>query len=201
MSSLTASLTTRFERSSGHGRNLTLLRYPQCTRLVQVGLPNRLRGEMWETLSGSIYLRFSNPGYYERLLEENKGKTNISTDDIEKDLHRSLPEYAGYQSEEGISSLRRVLRAYSYMNPELGYCQVQCHLHCRCIKMLTRLQAMNILAAAILMYDEVFAHESVVELTFSYPAICQRNKRFGCWRYYVGGYSLDITREMPRFLC
>jgi len=92
---------------------------------VQVGLPNRLRGEMWETLSGSIYLRFSNPGYYERLLEENKGKTNISTDDIEKDLHRSLPEYAGYQSEEGIGSLRRVLRAYSYMNPELGYCQVK----------------------------------------------------------------------------
>ncbi|KAH9479789.1 Putative GTPase-activating protein [Psilocybe cubensis] len=118
-----------------HGRNLTLLRYPQCTRLVQVGLPNRLRGEMWETLSGSIFLRFSNPGYYERLLEENKGTTNTSTDDIEKDLHRSLPEYAGYQSEEGINSLRRVLRAYSYMNPELGYCQ-----------------AMNILAAAILIY-------------------------------------------------
>jgi hypothetical protein len=108
----------------GHGRNLTLLRYPQCTRLVQVGLPNRLRGEIWETLSGSIYLRFSNPGYYEQLLEENKGRTTSSTDDIEKDLHRSLPEYAGYQSEEGINALRRVLRGYSFMNPELGYCQV-----------------------------------------------------------------------------
>ncbi|KAJ3497556.1 hypothetical protein NLJ89_g10334 [Agrocybe chaxingu] len=118
-----------------HGRNLTLLRYPQCTRLVQVGLPNRLRGEMWETLSGSIYLRFANPGYYERLLEEHKGRTTTSTDDIEKDLHRSLPEYAGYQSEDGINALRRVLRAYSFMNPELGYCQ-----------------AMNILAAAILIY-------------------------------------------------
>ena len=79
---------------------------------------------MWETLSGSIYLRFSNPGYYERLLEENKGRTTSSTDDIEKDLHRSLPEYAGYQSEDGINALRRVLRAYSFMNPELGYCQV-----------------------------------------------------------------------------
>jgi hypothetical protein len=67
--------------------------------------------------------------------------------------------------------------------------------------MLTRLQAMNILAAAILMYDEVFAHESVVELIFSYPATCQRNKRFGCWRYYVGGYFLDITRELPRLPC
>ncbi|TFK39517.1 rab-GTPase-TBC domain-containing protein [Crucibulum laeve] len=118
-----------------HGRNLTLMRYPQCTRLVQVGLPNRLRGEMWETLSGSIYLRFSNPGYYERLLKEHDGKTSISTEDIEKDLHRSLPEYAGYQSEDGIGALRRVLQAYSFKNPELGYCQ-----------------AMNILAAAILIY-------------------------------------------------
>ncbi|KAJ8487454.1 hypothetical protein ONZ45_g14324 [Pleurotus djamor] len=118
-----------------HGRNLTLLRYPQATRLVQVGLPNRLRGEMWEVLSGSVFLRFSNPGYYEKLLEENKGRSSTSTEDIEKDLHRSLPEYAGYQSEEGISALRRVLQAYSFKNPELGYCQ-----------------AMNILAAAILIY-------------------------------------------------
>ncbi|KAI0796190.1 TBC-domain-containing protein [Abortiporus biennis] len=118
-----------------HGRNLTLLRYPQCTRLVQVGLPNRLRGEMWETLSGSIYLRFSNPGAYERILEENKGRISTSTEEIEKDLHRSLPEYSAYQTEEGIGALRRVLQAYSFKNPETGYCQ-----------------AMNILAAAILIY-------------------------------------------------
>lgn len=118
-----------------HGRHLTLLRFPQCTRLVQVGLPNRLRGEMWETLSGSMFLRFSHPGYYATLLKENDGRTSTSTEDIEKDLHRSLPEYAGYQSEEGIDALRRVLRAYSWRNPEVGYCQ-----------------AMNILAAAILIY-------------------------------------------------
>ncbi|KZT07569.1 TBC-domain-containing protein [Laetiporus sulphureus 93-53] len=118
-----------------HGRNLTLLRYPQCTRLVQVGLPNRLRGEMWETLCGSLYLRYENPGFYDRVLEENTGRTNTSTEEIEKDLHRSLPEYSAYQSEEGIASLRRVLQAYSFKNPETGYCQ-----------------AMNILAAAILIY-------------------------------------------------
>lgn len=118
-----------------HGRNLTLLRYPQCTRLVQVGLPNRLRGEMWETLSGSIYLRYSNPGVYDQLLLDIKGTNSTSFEDIEKDLHRSLPEYAGYQADEGISALRRVLQAYSHRNPEVGYCQ-----------------AMNILAAAILIY-------------------------------------------------
>jgi len=117
-----------------HGRNLTLLRYPQCTRLVQVGLPNRLRGEIWETLSGSLYLRLQNPGVYQKILADNAGRTSTSTDEIEKDLQRSLPEYAAYQTEEGIATLRRVLTAYSWRNPELGYCQ-----------------AMNILAAAILM--------------------------------------------------
>lgn len=65
-----------------------------------------------------------NPGQYEQILEENKGRTNTSTEDIEKDLHRSLPEYLAYQSDEGISALRRVLQAYSFNNPETGYCQV-----------------------------------------------------------------------------
>jgi hypothetical protein len=81
---------------------------------------------MWETLSGSIYLRFTNPGRYKQILEENKGRTSTSTEDIEKDLHRSLPEYLAYQSEEGIGALRRVLQAFSYNNPETGYCQVSC---------------------------------------------------------------------------
>jgi len=60
-----------------HGHNLTLLRYPQCTRLVQVGLPNRLRGEMWETFCGYLYVRFVNHGIYQRILKKNKGKTRI----------------------------------------------------------------------------------------------------------------------------
>lgn len=79
---------------------------------------------MWETLSGSLYLRFENPGYYEQIVAENQGRTNTSTEEIEKDLHRSLPEYSAYQSEEGIDALRRVLQAYSFKNPETGYCQV-----------------------------------------------------------------------------
>jgi hypothetical protein len=65
-----------------------------------------------------------NPGRYEQILEENKGRTSTSTEDIEKDLHRSLPEYAAYQSEDGIGALRNVLQAYSFNNPETGYCQV-----------------------------------------------------------------------------
>lgn len=72
-----------------YGRNLTLVRYPSFTRLVLVGLPNRLRGEIWELACGSMFLRLHNPGVYEQILKDNEGRRSASTDDIEKDLHRS----------------------------------------------------------------------------------------------------------------
>ncbi|CAG8655846.1 14077_t:CDS:10 [Cetraspora pellucida] len=118
-----------------NGRNLTLIRSPYFHKLVRIGLPNKLRGEIWELCSGAIYLRFVNNGLYDRLHKENAGKVTLSTEEIEKDLNRSLPEYLAYQSPEGINRLRRVLTAYSWKDPELGYCQ-----------------AMNIVASAILIY-------------------------------------------------
>ncbi|KAI9491137.1 rab-GTPase-TBC domain-containing protein [Zychaea mexicana] len=118
-----------------YGRNLTIVKTAQFGRLVRVGLPNRLRGEIWETCSGSIHQRFMNQGLYTRILEENKDKTSFSLEEIEKDLNRSLPEYSAYQTPQGIDSLRRVLSAYSWKDPELGYCQ-----------------AMNIVTSAILIY-------------------------------------------------
>ena len=72
-----------------YGRNLTLIRYPSFTRLVLVGLPNRLRGEIWELTCGSMFLRLGNPGRYAQILRDHEGRRSSSTDDIEKDLHRS----------------------------------------------------------------------------------------------------------------
>ncbi|ORX96196.1 TBC-domain-containing protein [Basidiobolus meristosporus CBS 931.73] len=118
-----------------NGRNLTILKFPDFTRLVRIGLPNNLRGEIWEICSGSIYLRAMNPGLYEKIIDENAGKVSLSTEEIEKDLNRSLPEYPAYQIPEGIDTLRRVLTAYSWKDPALGYCQ-----------------AMNIVTSAILIY-------------------------------------------------
>ncbi|CAO3592663.1 unnamed protein product [Absidia cylindrospora] len=118
-----------------NGRNLTMLRTPTFGKLVRVGLPNNLRAEIWEMCSGSSYLRFVNPGVYEDLLKTYAGQESLSTEEIEKDLNRSLPEYAGYQTPEGIGRLRRVLTAYAWKNPETGYCQ-----------------AMNIVTSAVLIY-------------------------------------------------
>ncbi|GAN11449.1 TBC-domain-containing protein [Mucor ambiguus] len=118
-----------------YGRNLTISKTPRFAKLIRVGLPNRLRGEIWEVCSGAIFERFMNQGLYNRILEENKNRNSLSLEEIEKDLNRSLPEYKAYQQPEGINSLRRVLSAYSWKDPELGYCQ-----------------AMNIVTSAILIY-------------------------------------------------
>lgn len=117
------------------GRNLSLIKTPMFYKLVRVGLPNRLRGEIWELCCGSMYSRIDNPGEYTGLLHANENKTSLAIDEISKDLNRSLPEYAAYQHPEGIERLRRVLTAYSWKNPEIGYCQ-----------------AMNIVVAALLIY-------------------------------------------------
>lgn len=117
-----------------HGSNATLIREPNFHKLIRVGLPNKLRGEMWELTSGSFYLRMENPAAYQQTLAKFEGQTSMAIDEIEKDLNRSLPEYPGFQSEEGIGRLRRVLTAYSWTNADVGYCQ-----------------AMNIVVAALLM--------------------------------------------------
>lgn len=118
-----------------NGRNTTLVRQPDFHRLIRVGLPNLLRGEIWELASGAFYLRLQKPKLYQDMLEKHDGEGSLAIDEIEKDLNRSLPEYAGFQSEEGIGRLRRVLTAYSWTNQEVGYCQ-----------------AMNIVVAALLIY-------------------------------------------------
>jgi hypothetical protein len=134
-----------------NGRNATIIRQPTFHKLVRVGLPNRLRGEIWEICSGSFYTRLRNPNLYDKTLAKFNGQESLAIDEIEKDLNRSLPEYPGFQSQEGIGRLRRVLTAYSWTNEEVGYCQ-----------------AMNIVVAALLIYM------SEPQAFFTLGALCDR---------------------------
>jgi hypothetical protein len=56
-------------------------------------------------------------------LKKSREQQTTYAEEIEKDLHRTLPEHPYFQTPDGINALRNVLTAYSLKNPIIGYCQ------------------------------------------------------------------------------
>ncbi len=63
--------------------------------------------------------------YYQNLLSTANDKPNPACKQIELDLLRTLPNNKHYASpdSDGIQKLRNVLLAFSWRNPDIGYCQ------------------------------------------------------------------------------
>ncbi|OXB54044.1 hypothetical protein ASZ78_007971 [Callipepla squamata] len=106
-----------------YGRTVCMFRTEKIRKLVAMGIPESLRGKLWLLFSDAVTDLASHPGYYVHLVEASMGKCCMVTEEIERDLHRSLPEHPAFQSETGIAALRRVLTAYAHRNPKIGYCQ------------------------------------------------------------------------------
>ncbi|PSN53042.1 hypothetical protein C0J52_03961 [Blattella germanica] len=102
-----------------YGRGLTMYRTTEISKLILQGVPDKLRREVWMTFSGAVNEMATNSGLYRSLVDQSLGKPSTANDEIERDLHRSLPEHPAFQCDVGISALRRVLSAYAWRNPQI----------------------------------------------------------------------------------
>ncbi|KAK1327760.1 hypothetical protein QTO34_012668 [Cnephaeus nilssonii] len=105
-----------------------MARSPELKGLVRAGIPHEHRSKVWRwcvDLHTRKLREGAAPGYFAGLLKAALGKQNPASQQIELDLLRTLPNnrhYAGPAS-EGIQQLRNVLLAFSWRNPDIGYCQ------------------------------------------------------------------------------
>uniref|UniRef100_A0A4W3HFD3 TBC1 domain family member 2B n=1 Tax=Callorhinchus milii TaxID=7868 RepID=A0A4W3HFD3_CALMI len=108
--------------------NREMARTPELKNLIRYGIPHEHRSKVWKwcvNLQVKKYRDKCCPGYFDSLLKKALEKPNPASKQIELDLMRTLPNNKHYTSltSEGIQKLQNVLLAFSWRNPDVGYCQ------------------------------------------------------------------------------
>ncbi|KAL4003834.1 Rab-GTPase-TBC domain family protein [Acanthocheilonema viteae] len=105
-------------------------KYEKVRERCRKGIPASLRGRAWKHLCGAAFhMEFSiNKHVFEEVSSQPADPRWI--EDIKKDLNRQFPEHvmfsrAGPYGKGGKSDLFELLKAYTVLHPEEGYCQGQ----------------------------------------------------------------------------
>lgn len=108
--------------------NREMMCSPELKNLIRAGIPHEHRSKVWKWCVDLHTRKFrdtTEPGYFQTLLQKALEKQNPASKQIELDLLRTLPNNKHYScpTSEGIQKLRNVLLAFSWRNPDIGYCQ------------------------------------------------------------------------------
>ncbi|KAI1286200.1 TBC1 domain family member 10A [Halotydeus destructor] len=103
-------------------------RYKKVRNRCRKGIPHAVRGKAWLYLCGGHKQMRKEAGLFDRL--DHEPGDEIINDEITKDLHRQFPSHQIFAEKDGYgqTDLYRILKAYSIMKPDIGYCQGQAPL-------------------------------------------------------------------------
>lgn len=89
-------------------------------QLVRKGIPEALRGEVWQLLANCL-------NHEELIAEYNNLLTRSCRDEVYvlRDISRTFPAHEFFKENggQGQESLYRVCKVYSLFDEEIGYCQ------------------------------------------------------------------------------
>eukprot|EP01083_Nonionella_stella_P046914 125622_1 len=114
-------------------RNVEISLTRDIKRMAKSGIPNELRGNLWQILCGSKIRQASTPpGFYQKMVLKAEMSSDRFLLEVAKDLHRTAPIHdssgggaccSTHELCVDTGALRRVLSAYSVFNQRVGYCQ------------------------------------------------------------------------------
>ncbi|XP_060619766.2 TBC1 domain family member 2A [Anolis sagrei] len=93
--------------------------------LLRCGVPPEHRPRVWRWIVSHRVQHIRSPGHYQNLLKKCEAVEHPASRQIELDLPRTLTNNKHFLSPTSqlLPKLRRVLLAFSWQNPTIGYCQ------------------------------------------------------------------------------
>ncbi|XP_051275781.1 TBC1 domain family member 2A [Dicentrarchus labrax] len=100
---------------------------PELKGLLRSGIPREYRQRVWSWVvqTRTRTIREHHPQRYQQLCEKSRTSPHPASRQIQLDLHRTLTTNQNFSSPSSpaLQQLRRILLAFSWQNPAIGYCQ------------------------------------------------------------------------------